>query len=412
MKKRSIFLSVTSILLALLLSSCSVTPNIRSTELSLGFSRSSNVGASRGDCTAHARGELTDVSLALFRESVRDNEGQNNVISPLSAVLCLALMANGSSGATRAQIETALGMSVDELNGCLRGYTDSLDTTNVTLALANSIWIADGIAESIRSDFLQVNADYYAAQVYKAPMDSSTVDDINKWVKHNTDGLIDKIIEDADIDTVMILINTLLFDAKWADPYEKNDISDGKFHNYDGTSSNVNMLYSEETYIGCDGADGFVRRYEGGNYAFVGLLPSEETDIYDYIATLDGDTWRTLWESRGGTASVKMPEFKISSDTDLEALMRQLGVVDMFESTADFSGMSDALELYCDSFRQKAVIEVDRNGTKAAAVSWGAMDEAAVIFTKSIILDRPFVYAVVDCGTGLPLFIGAVATLS
>lgn len=128
---------------------------------------------------------------------------------------------------------------------------------------------------------------------------------------------------------------------------------------------------------------------------------------------MSGDTWRALWSSRGETASVRMPEFKCEADIDLIPLMKQLGITDMFTpNVSDFSEITTATELTCAVFEQKSVIEVDRNGTKAAAVSWGTVNDSAVMNFHSVVLDRPFVYAVVDCATGLPLFIGVTATLS
>lgn len=417
MKKNKVILSaltlaLTAVLLVTALTACSAV-HIRSNCLSAGYSRKTGSTPAASDVSNGVRGSLTDVTISLFRESVAaGEEGQNSVISPLSAAICLALMANGSDGNTRAQIESALGMTVDQLNRCLYGFTSGLDKENVKLNLANSIWIDQSAAPDIKSSFLQANADWYDAQVYNTPMDASTVRDINSWCSKNTDGLIKEILKEIPESTRMYLINALLFDAKWESPYERDDVNDGKFTSYNGSVSNVTMLHSEEVYMSYGSAQAFARRYAGGRYAFVGILPDQKTDIYDYIASLDGDTWRALWGSRtGGLASVTMPEFKCSSDTDLMALMTSLGVTDMFETTADFSGMSDTRELYCSAFRQKAVIEVDRNGTKAAAISWGAMDEASMGYVRNIVLDRPFVYAVVDWESGLPLFIGAVATL-
>ncbi len=417
MKKNKVIMSavtlaLTAVLLVTALTACSA-GNIRSSCLSAGYSRKTSGTPAASEVSDGVRGSLTDVTISLFRESVSaGEEGQNSVISPLSAAICLALMANGSDGNTRAQIESALGMTVDQLNRCLYGFTAGLDAENVKLNLANSIWIDQSVASDIKSSFLQANADWYDAQVYNTPMDASTVRDINSWCSKNTDGLIKEILKEIPENTCMYLINALLFDAKWESPYERADVNDGKFTSYKGSVSNVTMLHSEEIYMSYGGAQAFARRYAGGHYAFVGILPDQKTDIYDYIASLDGDTWRALWDSQTGEkASVTMPEFKCSSDTDLRALMASLGVTDMFEPTADFSGMSDTRELYCSAFRQKAIIEVDRNGTKAAAISWGAMDEAAMDYVRNIVLDRPFVYAVVDCESGLPLFIGTVTTL-
>lgn len=414
MKKVKLLTAAVALLLVAALTACSPASTIGSTDLCLGYTRSLSTVPPQSEVRSGAGGELTDVTLELFKYSTAALEkGENNVISPLSAVICLAMMANGSAGQTRKQIEQALGMTVSQLDRCLYGYLEGLDTQNVTLVPANSIWLEDTIAEYIKSDFLQANTDYFDAEIYSTPMDSSTIRDVNRWVDQKTDGLIDSILEALPEQTRAILINALLFEAKWQSEYEKSDIKDGSFTNYDGTTAKVDMLCSTETYMSYGGAQGFSRPYKGGNYALVGLLPPEGTDVYDYIASMSGDTWRALWSSRGETASVRMPEFKCEADIDLIPLMKQLGITDMFTpNVSDFSEITTATELTCAVFEQKSVIEVDRNGTKAAAVSWGTVNDSAVMNFHSVVLDRPFVYAVVDCATGLPLFIGVTATLS
>ena len=159
---------------------------------------------------------------------------------------------------------------------------------------------------------------------------------------------------------------------------------------------------------------GFAKDYSGGKYSIVALLPDEGKDIYEYIATLDGTAWTSLWNSRRSeNVSVKMPEFTYSSHMKLKEVLMTMGMTDMFSASADFSkmGRSDIGNIYCSTVEQKVFIQVDRNGTKAAAISWGGMENSFAPLLNEIVLDRPFVYAIVDNNTGLPLFIGAVSTL-
>ena len=218
-----------------------------------------------------------------------------------------------------------------------------------------------------------------------------------------------------DANTVMYLINALTFDAKWATKYEKKDVGDGHFTNYDGTQKTVQMLSSEEhTYFATDGVKGFAKNYAGDRYSIVALLPDQGTDIYDYIGTLDGAGWMNLWNSReSASVKVKMPEFTYSVSMKLNDTLKTMGMTDMFSDSADFSklGYSERGNIYCSEVCQKVFIQVDRNGTKAAAITWGGMKDEAVMEVHSVILDRPFVYAIVDNATGLPIFIGAVTAL-
>lgn len=414
MNAKKFLLSFFSLLLAgiLLLSGTSCAMQISAEELSKDYERKAT---EIGEVSEAFKTAMADFSMSLFKGLLtRDDE--NDLVSPLSAVICLAMIANGADGETKAQMEAAFGMDVDTLNRSLYAYTASLyRAKDCKLNLADSIWFRDEENRlHVNESFLQANADWYDAQVYAAPFDQSTLKDINTWCRQHTDGMIEKMIDTIDENTVMYLINALTFDAKWATRYEKKDVGDGRFTNYDGTQKTVQMLSSEEhTYFSAGNVKGFAKNYAGDRYSIVALLPDEGTDIYDYIGTLDGAGWMNLWNSReSASVKVKMPEFTYSASMKLKDTLKAMGMTDMFDGSADFSklGYSEHGNLYCSEVCQKVYIQVDRNGTKAAAVTWGAMDGGA-IETNSVILDRPFVYAIVDNATGLPIFIGAVTVL-
>jgi serpin B len=317
-------------------------------------------------------------------------------------------------------MESVLGMTIADLNKALYAYTEGLYTDkDCKVSLANSIWYRDGGQFTVREEFLQTCADWYEAQQYAAPFDEQTRKDINTWVKKYTDGMIESILNDPiPADAVMYLINTLVLDAKWEEEYEKKDIFPSDFTNLNGTETAVEMLCSEErTYLAVEGGQGFARPYKGGAYSFVGLLPDEGVNIYDFAASLDGKTWTALWADKTrGTVMVRIPEFTYDSDMELTPVLREMGMTHLFDaSAADLSGLgqSGMGNLYCSGVWQKTFIEVNRNGTKAAAVTWGEVkcESAAPIETKYVYLDRPFVYAIVENETGLPLFVGVVTEL-
>ena len=398
MKKRVLSLRKIAALFtaALLLISCaSCTQEVSAKELSSGFSRKAS---ETGEVTEGFAGSMADFSLSLFQKSL-DKEKGNNLVSPLSTLCCLAMIANGTSGDTLDQIESVLHMDMDELNKALYAYTSSLSSDDdCSVNLANSIWFRED-ALQVNDSFLQTNADWYNAQVYASPFDNSTVTDINRWVDKQTDGMIDHILDEIPAETMMYLINALAFDSKWANEYEDSDILDREFHNYDGSTQDVQMLSSSEgTFLSYGGAQGFAKNYAGNHYSFVALLPEEGTDIYDYIASLGGSAWRELWENRTyDSLDVQIPEFTYSVSMDQTDALAAMGITDMFSpGAADFSAMgtSSLGDLYCSSVQQKTYIKLDRNGTKAAAVTWGTINATSAmepVEPKKIILDRPFV---------------------
>lgn len=414
----TLFLTACVLLGTVTLSGCTV--SVKATELSAGYTR-----------TATEAGEVTDAFVAAMADFAADltrttldrerEQKANHLVSPLSAMICLSMLANGAQGETLAQMEAVLGMKVDDLNRALYAYTSRLYVgEDCKVSLADSIWYREGGSFTVKEEFLQTCADWYEAQQYAAPFDEQTRRDINNWAKQYTNGMIDTMLEEPiPAGTVMYLINALVFDAKWQTEYEKDQISDRPFTSLNGVESTVDMMHSEEgTYLSVGGGQGFAKPYKGGQYSFVGLLPEAGENVYDFAASLTGQDWVDMWESRVGAAVyVRIPEFTYDSDMELTSVLEAMGMTNLFDSAkADLSGIgSSALgNLYCSGVYQKTYIEVNRNGTKAAALTWATNDEcsaAVPLEPKYVYLDRPFVYAIVDNQTGLPLFLGVVTDL-
>lgn len=354
-----------------------------------------------------------DFAVNLFKNSLDDEK--NSMVSPLSVLLALAMTANGADGETLKHMEHVLcsGMSIDELNRYCKAYADGLPSTQKTrFSIANSIWIRDSF--DVRQEFLTANSTFYDASVYKAPFDAQTVKDINKWVYDKTQKMIDGVIEEIEADTVMYLINAIAFDAEWQKVYEKGQTRKNTFTEEDGKQYEVDMMFSDENYyIEDDKATGFVKNYLDG-YAFVGLLPKEGVTVDEYIASLSGDGFlRMLANKKDALVFAGLPKFESEYSIELKNVLAEMGMPDAFDSEkADFSKMNAVDRLYIDSVIHKTYISVDERGTKAGAVTAVTMkDEGMMMEYYNVYLERPFVYAIVDLKTNLPIFIGAVRSL-
>ena len=352
-----------------------------------------------------------DFAARLFRTTY---DGKNTLLSPLSALVALAMTANGAAGETRAQMESALGLTVGELNAFFAAYLASLKKDDgVTLAVADSIWLRDDPRFSVKEDFLQINADVYRAGAFRAPFDKTTVKDVNQWVKDHTDGLIDSILDDLRGDDLALLVNALLFDGKWATPYTlKTQKSSGLFHKEDGTDATVTFLSGcEDRYLSDgDRAVGFIKPYVGGRYAFAALLPAEGTALADYVATLSGERITEILTGAENVAvKAELPKFKTRFETDLKDALSKMGMTDAFLlEKADFSGISETTPLYIGEVRHKTFIEVGEKGTRAGAVTAVKGKTNSAPPELKVVLDRPFVYILFDTTTNIPLFIGAL----
>lgn len=357
-----------------------------------------------------------DFAIRLFQKTRDDSK--NSLISPLSVMLALSMTANGAKGETLAQTESLLGgdIPMETLNEYLYSYINALPSEKTAkLNVANSIWFRDN-GFTAENTFLQKNADYYGAAVYKSAFDVKTLRDINNWVKKNTDGMIEKIIDDLDPDAVMYLINTVLFDAEWENIYKKDEVRDGTFTALDGTKRTASMMYSaEHLYLDDGKAIGFIKPYRNG-YSFVALLPNEDISLSDYAASMTGKSFAdTIKNAEDVPVEAAMPKFSYDYDIEMSGALKALGMSLPFDSTkADFSalGSSDSGNIFISRVLHKAYIAVDEKGTKAGAATAADIKVTSDIGgLYSVTLDRPFVYAVIDDAYGLPVFIGAVTDI-
>ncbi len=363
------------------------------------------------DLTGDESEAIADFAISLFQNSTISED--NTFISPLSVLCALAMTANGAEGETLAQMEEVLGLSVDELNEYIYAYMESLPSDEkYKVNLANSIWFKDDETLTVEEDFLQINADYYGAAAIKAPFDDTTLEDINSWVSENTDGMIEDILDKIPDMAVMYLINALAFDAEWQSIYSEDQISGGTFTTEFGDVQDIEMMSSEESmYLDDGSATGIIKYYADKKYAFVALLPNEGISIEDYVSSLTGAGFmNTIENAQNETVTATIPKFDTEYSVEMSELLKSMGMTDAFdENLADFSGLatSELGNIFISRVLHKAYICVDEKGIKAGAATAVEMTlESAVEVSKTVCLDRPFVYMLIDCETNLPIFIG------
>lgn len=351
-------------------------------------------------------------ALELLR-NVQKAKGQANVmVSPYSVMQALAMTANGAANQTRAEMEQVLGngISVNDLNEYLYAWrTNQPDSDSCQLHTANGIWINRDI-EQINQLFVTQNQNYYAAEIRKAAFDQRTVKEINGFVNKATGRMIPEILSGLDPEASAVLVNAVSFEGKWAVSYEKKQIRDGVFHNADGSESTVQMMHGEESeYLESEDAVGFLRYYDGP-YAFAGILPPEHISVQDWLDAQSPESLLAMIEGRQECAVMSvMPAFTADTDVHLEQILPDMGMPSAFSGSADFSCMSDT-PMRISEVIHKTHIEVDAKGTKAAASTAVVMqkNDAEVMPEKTVRLDRPFVYMILDMNTELPVFVGTV----
>ena len=358
---------------------------------------------------------VTDFAVRLFKAS--EENGKNTLISPLSVLCALAMTANGAEDETLQQMEDVLGMTTEEMNLYIYSYMQKLpQNEKYKLSLANSIWFTDHERFTVNQDFLQTTADYYGADIYKAPFNEQTCKDINNWVKEKTDGMIPSALDEIPADALMYLINALAFDAEWADVYEKYQVKDGEFTKEDGTKQECEFMYSTESnYFEDEKATGFLKYYKSGKYAFVAMLPKEGVSVSEYIASLTGESLNEMLSNpEHTTVYTSIPKFETSYSVEMTEILKSMGMTEAFDpNNADFAGLGSSTggNISISRVIHKTFISVEEKGTKAAAVTIVEPGDGAAMEPeqpKEVYLDRPFVYMLIDCENNIPFFIGTM----
>lgn len=397
-----------------------------------------------------------DFALDLFRHAQEKNK--NSLLSPMSAACALAMTSNGAAGDTQSEFLSLLGdsqISQQQLNQAYRTWIGQVrEQQNGIVSLANSIWVRQNDGLAVKQDFLQANADSFGAGVYQKDFSApATRDQINAWVSEHTNGKITEIIEEIDPDTVMYLINTLYFEMDWKVPFEASGTQKQDFSTADHQKVSADFMTgpgNDAFYLSGKQVRGIKKAYADDRYSFIALLPDEGISLEDYLSTLTGEDFLFLsrqkmtdplvedasqsqmqvtppkeWEGKDWegmepeeinrarrTVSYSLPKFKYSYGKQLKDALISMGLQRAFGSTADFSNLAqDALErgVYIGQVLQKTFIEVDELGTKAGAATLvDIKEESAPMYSSSVHFNRPFLYAIVENDSGLPLFLGTV----
>ena len=354
---------------------------------------------------------VTDFSLRLLKK-VHKN-GENTLISPASVLSALAMAANGARGETLSQMEEVIGMTAEELKNFFYNYSALLPSADkYRLDLANSIWFTNKGSFTVEQSFLQTNADYFSADIFKSPFDADTLKDINSWVNKKTNGMIPSILDEIGEDAVMYLINALSFEAEWETVYSLYSVHENVFRNSSSQETVADYMNSEERlYLNDGSASGFIKYYSGGKYAFAALLPGKGSIPEEYAETLDGNKLHDILSSPERIKTiVSMPKFETEFQAELSETLTGMGMQNAFHG-ADFSGLGSSTEgnISIDKVFHKTFISVSENGTRAGAAtaielipeSAGEPEEY-----RKVILDRPFIYMLIDTESLIPFFIG------
>ena len=366
----------------------------------------------------------TRFGFNLFNEIRKTEPDKNIFISPFSISIALAMTLNGAAGETEQAMTNTLqlqGLSSDFINA---GYAGSLQMLlmsdpKVTLTIANSLWARQGIL--FKQDFLQRNTQFFGAEISTLDFDNPDASKtINKWVNTNTNGKIEKIVDDKiSPSMVLFLINAIYFKGTWQEEFDLSWTRDAIFHLATGGEKQVQMMVKTDIYPYYENSEedfqAISLSYGDGRMSMYIFLPGRELNLNVLLGNMNAESWEN-WISQFEKQEVllKVPKFKLEYEKGLNDILKALGMDIAFDThRADFSRMA-SLEtvdgnLYIGDVVHKAFVEVNEEGTEAAAVTSVGVEATSVpLPPPQFIADRPFFFAIRDNETKTVLFMGIV----
>ncbi len=349
-------------------------------------------------------------ALKLFREVAKEEKDKNVFISPLSVAMALGMTLNGANGETRTAMESALelsGLTAAEINQSYQSLIALLVQLDprVQFQIANSIWYRQELA--VESEFISNNQTYFNAVVRGLNFnDPQATAIINAWVKEKTRGRIEKIVEQINPEHVMFLINAIYFKGAWTHKFDPRHTRDDWFTTANGAKTACRMmnLKNDWNYFSNDFFQAIDLPYGDAGFSMTILLPHAGIAVDSVIAVFTAEGW-ARWRNdfTKQNLTLFMPKFTLSYSIPLNQALAALGMGIAFTPAADFTKIRQAGELKISEVKHKTFVEVNEEGTEAAAAtSVGIVIDSA----HEMRLDRPFVYLIRENHSQTILFIG------
>jgi len=371
----------------------------------------------------------TVFALGMYCRLASEDPGGNLFFSPYSISTALGMTWAGARGATAEEMAVALGFTMPRDMECAAfamlierlgpEYRRSLagDAAEpLTLETANAIWIERSFP--LLDEYVELVESRFSAAAepcdFRGDPDGSRTE-INDWVADATRDRIRDLIPPGLVDdaTRVVLTNAVYFKGAWLNTFDGHATTDGEFTTLDGLAVTVPMMHQTDNFAwstggGCTAVS---LPYSDGISSMLILLP--DGDISEFEQGLDADRLEGIIAGLGGgEVCLTMPGFEFTCSYSLRDALEDMGMVDAFTDSADFSGMTGGRDLLVSAVVHKAFVKVDENGTEAAAATPVLMAlgcAAPPPDPVEIVLDKPFLFLVRDDITGTILFMGRVA---
>lgn len=353
-------------------------------------------------------------------------QDQNYMFSPLSIKMALALAANGANGDTKAEILSAMGIDdLDTFNTQAKALIDTYSQSDVVkLEIANSIWmnVSNSGGMQFSDTYKKSIADFYRGEVFDVTNETA-VDEINNWVNEKTHGKITSLVDNSDFWT--FLANAVYFKGKWQSPFSENATKKATFTDRNGTKSQIDFMNKTGyyNYFENDGMQIIELPYSNREEHFSESGEYQGTDVYEDLSVsmflllpkegriTDAEQILKTTPLQSVYVDLSIPKFKTEYSVSLMDIFAELGMKTALDKdTADFTAMYEEGNMWISDGIHKTYINVDEQGTEAAAAT-GIAGGATSVPPQPILFqaDHPFTYIIRDNNSGEILFMGEYA---
>ena len=363
---------------------------------------------------------VNSFAFNLFRELSDRNEG-NLFISPYSIFTALAMTYEGAKSDTSDEMADVLNVKQD--NETFHLYMKNLyealnnEKTDYNIRTANALWVQKNLF--LLESYLNIIREFYGGDAtevdYSKPTEAAAI--INRWVENQTNGLIKDLITESSISplTALILTNAIYFKGIWKTQFDPVNTTNRTFEtSSEGTIDVPTMTlvntYDVFNYTEMDESQILELPYTGGDISMIVLLP-KNNDLSSIIDTIDRDKFSEWMDSMIETkVDVYLPKFKVETTYSLNDYLIDLGMSIPFTSAADFSGITGGKDLFISNVIHKAFVDVNEEGTEAAAATAVILELTMNGESSRIVFDcnHAFLYLIIHKQTETILFMGSI----
>ncbi len=351
--------------------------------------------------------------VSLLKQLASQGSPQNVVISPFSASVALGMAYAGANGATATDMRSVLGWgdrSRDEIMSAYRelpALLTGLDAA-VTVQSANAMWVRDQF--TIQPQYVTDMRTFFGADVRSGDFGPATVADMNSWASEKTNGLIPTVVDQLSDEMVVMLMNALYFKGSWRTQFDPARTQSQRFTQSNGTALQVPMMRrtGDMLYASFDGAQWAELSYGNTAYVMTLVLPDSATSVQSWLASSTAASLATGFASLSGqSVELSLPRFQLKVGYQLKDALSAMGMGVAFDRfNADFTRIAD--DLFMTHVKQDVYIDVNEEGTEAAAVTQVGIGVTSVPVRPVMTIDRPFLFFIRDRIGGTLLFAGLI----